>query len=49
MAMIASSGTPIYGDIWKRIKYSVDKVIMIAGFFISAILKDHCFPLKPNN
>jgi hypothetical protein len=48
MAMIASSGIPIYGDAWKIIKYKVDRAIMIAGFFISAILKGKwLFPIKP--
>jgi hypothetical protein len=47
IAMIASSGIPIYGDTWKIIKYKVDKVIMIAVFFISSILKGKwLFPIK---
>jgi formylmethanofuran dehydrogenase subunit A len=48
IAMIASSGIPIYGDTWKIIKYKVDRAITIAGFFISAILKGKkLFPIKP--
>jgi len=47
IAMIASSGIPIFGDTWKIIKYKVDRAITITGFFISAILKGkRVFPIK---